>query len=184
MNPLQPPTAPQMDPIARFRALVAEEVAKSLIAMQEPMAAQDPEDLKRRALLKIQMDPLARQALTVTTSIIQNAATALTDARINELLQPGMRTMAMDGRMLEVETGADKITVTNLLDGAALNVTDGGFVVFIDARCAGSEALKRWQRLVSADTRLMVIPLQPPPGQTVRDVVSARRQEEAEGFAG
>lgn len=174
---------PKPIPAHTLRATIAEEIAMSFIALTEPMALNDPAELKKRALLKIQMDSQARQVLTVFTSKVQTAAEQYKDSQINELLQPGMRTMTVGGNLVEVDLDREwRLHVTNMLDGMALEVSGGAFVIFIDNRCAGTEALRRWQQLVKDDTRLMVIPLNVPQGKSIRDVVAARPQDDPEGF--
>lgn len=172
-----------LPPIARFRAAMAELLACKMVLLLDPgLNVLPPAELKERALLRTQMDPEFRIGLTLTLNDIESAARMYSDTQIGALLQPGVSTFAGDGRMVSVETTEDKINVTNILDGAALNVADGAFVVFIDSRCSGTEALKKWERMCREDTRIMIIPLNVPKGQTVQQVVAARRQDDSEGF--
>lgn len=171
-----------MKPNAQFRAIAAEAIACAMVTMTDPemrIIGTDPAEIRRRALLKIQMDPEIKMALTLAVNPIEQACEAYADAKINQLLQPGMQTMSMDGRLIEVDMELNgRLHVTDVLIGAGLNVSDGAFVIFIDSRCASGEALRRWQKLVKDDTRLMVIPLDVPRGQTIAQVVAAKRQDE------
>lgn len=172
-----------------FRTIIAEAVAIALLQATDEgiqLVGIDRAELSKRALLKLQLDQMAKMAVTMAVDTIEKHAAMYTDWKINSLLQDGMQTMTLDGRLVEVEmvAGIDsaRLRVKNILTGAGLDVSDGAFVVFVDTRAASSEALKRWQQLTNEDTRLMIIPLEVPRGQTVEQVVAATRQDAAEGF--
>lgn len=176
---------PQPNQQQIFRMIAAEAIAKAFIASTDPAAqlvGVDQGDLSKRALLKLQIDPQLKMAVTAAINVIEKARDQFSDYRIHQLLQPGVHTMAADGRQLSVEVDKTKIRVKDILTGAGLNVADGAFVIFIDSRAASGPALKKWQELVKEDTRLLVIPLDPPPGQTVEQCVAAKRQSD-DGFA-
>jgi hypothetical protein len=143
----------------------------------------DHDELKRRALLKLQLDPALKFSLTIAIDRVEEACRDYSDSRIRDMLEPGMNVLGLDGKYLEVERDADKLRVRSALTGKGLDVSDGAFVIFIDSRCSGSEALEKWGKLVKEDTRVMVIPLKVPKGQSVESIVSAKRQGDAEGFA-
>lgn len=174
--------------LQQLRGTAAEAIAAFLIQVENPelrLSGVEYEEIKSRALAKIQIDKEVRALLTLAMNRIEAAMEAVINNRINSLLQPGVCTMTTDGRTVEVEMSegllSAKLKVTDVLTGAGLEVSDGAFVVFIDSRCASSKALRIWQNLIKDDTRLMVIPLEPPRGQTVQQVVAAKRQEDA-GF--
>lgn len=187
MTPQQPTTT------QLFRMAAAEAIAKAFIVSTDPAAQLsgiDQGELSKRALLKLQMDPQLKMAITAAINVIERARDQFSDYRIGQLLQHGVHTMAADGRELTVEVDETTIRVKNILTGAGLNVADGAFVLFIDSRAASTDALRKWQSLVKDDTRLMVIPMDPPAGQTVEQCVAAKRQDDtgfvgdATGFAG
>ena len=179
-----------MTPQEELRAVCAEAIAIAFVMAMDDDAriiGVSHEELKTRALLKLQMFPVLKYSLTLAIDRIEEACREYSDSRIAQLLQPGVETFALDGRKVKVEMSDSfldaKLEVTNILTGAALNVTDGdAVVIFIDSRAATSAALKRWEKLTEGDTSVMMIPITPPKGQTVCDVVAAKRQAEA-GFA-
>ena len=181
-----------LTPQETFRALAAEAITVSYLMASDTesrIVGVDREDLKRRALLKLDLDPALKFVLAVALNEIEQACREYSDFRISQLLQPGMQTFALDGRKVRVEMSDSfmdaELQVTNILTGAALDVEqiqDGGVVIFIDSRAATTEALKRWQKLTEGDLSVMMIPLSVPKNQTVVDVVAAKRQTE-EGFA-
>ena len=181
-----------LTPQETFRALAAEAIAVSYLMASDTesrVVGVDREELKRRALLKLDLDPALKFVLAVALNEIEQACREYSDFRISQLLQPGMQTFALDGRKVRVEMSDSfmdaELQVTNILTGAALDVEqiqDGGVVIFIDSRAATTEALKRWQKLTEGDLSVMMIPLSVPKNQTVVDVVAAKRQTE-EGFA-
>lgn len=148
--------------------------------MREPNV--DPAEIDRRALIKMDLDPRVKMALTLAVNEIQAMAAKVVDDRVRELLQPGVTTYDEAGYMVEVERREDKLSVTSLLTGAGLDISDGAFVIFIDTRIASGSALKRFEDRAKDDTRLVMIPIDPPEGQTVSDCVAAKRQDES-GFA-
>lgn len=167
-----------------LRAIIAESIATSYVVASDPaarIAGISAEDLQRWALAKINTDDGFRLALTASCDQIMSAAGAYSDSRINELLQDGKRTLNIDGGLTEVEYVGSKLRVTDILNGGALDVSDGAFVVFVDSRSLTTEALKKWQKLTNDDTRLMLIPLSVPEGKTVEQVVAAKRQADG-GF--
>lgn len=169
-----------------FRAIVAEAMAVAFLLWSDPgsrLDGVDPAVIRQRALNQVLANPILKMALSKALDTTQQAAMSLLNGEVTKLLQHGMKTMDRDGHMVTVERLPDKLQVTNILTGAGLDVSDGAFVIFIDSRSASGNALKRWQALVKDDTRLMVIPLQPPDGQTVAQCVAAKRQEE-DGFVG
>lgn len=180
----------QLTPQQNFRAKAAEAIAIAFVMATAPelrIVGVGHDELKQRALAKLQIDQALKFSLTIAIDAIEEATRDYSDARISQLLQPGMRTTTLEGRRVDVEMSDSlrdaKLSVTNVLTGAGLDVSDGAFVIFIDSRAAGSEALKRWEKLTNGDTRLMVIPLEVPRGQTVEMVVAAKRQTDG-GFAG
>lgn len=148
--------------------------------MREPNV--DPAEIDRRALIKMDLDPRVKMALTLAVNEIQAMAAKVVDDRVRELLQPGVTTYDEDGHMVEVERREDRLLITSLLTGAGLDIADGAFVIFVDSRVASSDAVKRFQERTGGDTRLMLIPIDPPEGQTVNDCVRAASQSDT-GFA-
>lgn len=172
-----------------FRAISAEAIAIAFVmAMDEDarIVGVTHEELKTRALLKLQMHPALKYSLTLAIDRIEEACREYADSRIAQLLQPGMETMSLDGRKVKVEMSDSfldaELRVTNILTGAGLDVSDGAFVIFIDSRCAKTEALRRWEKITEGDSSVMIIPLEVPKGSSVEQVVAAKRQTEA-GFA-
>ncbi len=178
----------QLTPQQEFRAISAEAIAIAFVMGTDPelrIVGVAHEELKRRALLKLEMDPALKFSLTLAIDRIETACREYSDSRIAQLLQPGMKTMDLNGRQIEVDMSDSlldaRLKVTSTLTGSALDVSDGAFVIFVDSRSASSDALKRWEHLVKDDTRVMVIPLTVPRGQTVESIVRAKRQDEG-GF--
>lgn len=171
--------------VTMFRARCAEAIGRSFLLLSDPgsrLAGVSDEDLRSRVLNKIAAEPEMRMYMAMALDLIQQAVRDVIDFRVSELLQDGVKTFDLAGQMVEVERAKDRLVVRNILDGAGLNVADGAFVLFIDSRCAGSAALRRWQELVKDDTHLMIVPLQVVAGQRVADVVAAKRQDESEDF--
>ncbi|MDE2098940.1 MAG: hypothetical protein KGL39_16930 [Patescibacteria group bacterium] len=172
----------QPTPQQTLRAIMAEAMAIALLQAQDPgiqIVGHDDAEVKKRALLKLQMDQAARMALTLAVDKIERAVNMFVDWRVSELLQDGVHTFDLQGRSVEVELvrgiGDAKLKVTNVLNGAALDVAQpGGYVVFVDSRSITGEALSRWERLTGEDTKLMLLPLEVPKGQTVEQVVAAQ----------
>lgn len=164
---------------------MAHAIARAAIMFNDPDMREpdvDPAEIDRRALIKMDLDPRAKMALTLAVNELQAMTAKVVDDRVREFLQPGVTTYDEGGHMVEVERCEDKILITSLLTGAGLDVADGAFVIFIDSRVASSDAVKTFQQRTGGDTRLMLIPLNPPEGQTVSDCVAAKRQDES-GFA-
>jgi hypothetical protein len=180
-----------MTPQEEFRAIAAEAIAISYVMATDPdlrIVGVDHEELKKRALIRLQLEPALKFSLTLAIDRIEEACRTYSDSRINQLLQPGMSTLTLDGRKVDIEMSDSfmdaKLHVTNTLTGAGLDVSDGAFVVFVDSRAATTEALKRWKTLVNDDTKLMMIPLAVPKGQTVEQVVKAKRQDDSDFISG
>ena len=180
-----------LTPQETFRALAAEAIAVSYLMASDTesrIVGVDREELKRRALLKLDLDPALKFVLAVALNEIEQACREYSDFRISQLLQPGMQTFALDGRKVRVEMSDSfmdaELQVTNILTGVALDVEEiqDGVVIFIDSRSASSEALKRWEKLTENDTSVMMVPLIVPKGMTVDQVVKAKRQGDAEAF--
>lgn len=178
-----------MTPQEEFRAICAEAIAIAFVMADDAdlrIVGVDHEELKRRALLRLQMQPAFKFSLAIAIDRIEEACREYSDSRINQLLQPGMTTMSLDGRRVEVEMSDSfmeaKLKVTNILTGAGLDVSEGAFVIFVDSRAATKDALWRWENLTNGDTRAMMIPLSVPKGQTVEMIVAAKKQDGG-GFA-
>ena len=179
-----------MTPQEEFRAISAEAIAIAFVmAMDEDarIVGVTHEELKTRALLKLQMFPALKYSLTLAIDRIEEACRSYSDSRIAQLLQPGMETIALDGRRVKVEMSDSfmdaKLEVTNILTGAALDMSDdSAYVIFIDSRAAGTDALKRWEKAVNG-APVMMVPLTVPKGQSVESIVRAKRAEDAEDFA-
>ena len=180
----------QLTPQQNFRAKAAEAIAIAFVMATAPelrIVGVGHGELKQRALAKLQIDQALKFSLTIAIDAIEEATRDYSDARISQLLQPGMRTTTLEGRRVDVEMSDSlqdaKLSVTNVLTGAGLDVSDGAFVLFLDTRCATPEALKRWQQLTNSDTRLMIVPLSVPRGMTIDQVVAGKRQDDDGAFA-
>ncbi len=181
----------QLTPQQEFRAVSAEAIAIAFVMATDPelrIVGVAHEELKRRALLALDLQPALKFSLTLAIDRIETACREYSDSRINQLLQPGMKTMSLDGRQIEVDMSDSlldaRLKVTSTLTGSALDVSDGAYVCFIDSRSASTEALKRWEKLTNDSTALMLVPLEVPRGMTVEQVVRAKRQDDAESFTG
>lgn len=173
-----------MTPALTFRAVAAEAIATAFVLFTDPdmrLTGVEPDEIRKRAALKAQMDPEFKMALTMAINGIEKARDQYSDYRIGMLLQDGVHTMNGAGRELTVTVEDESVRVKSILTGAGLNVADGAFVIFIDSRAASGAALKRLQEMTNDDTHMMVIPVEVPDGQTVEGMVAAKRQDEG-GF--
>lgn len=173
-----------MNQAETFRAISAEAIATAFILFTDPdmrLTGVDPDEVRKRAALRAQMDPDFKMALTMAINGIEKARDQYSDYRIGMLLQDGVHTMNSAGRELTVTVEDETVSVKSILTGAGLDVADGAFVIFIDSRATSGTALKKWQQMASGDTHLMIIPVEVPEGQTVENMVAAKRQDES-GF--
>ena len=86
-----------LTPQETFRALAAEAIAVSYLMASDTesrIVGVDREELKRRALLKLDLEPALKFVLAVALNEIEQACREYSDfLHISKLLQPGMQTV-------------------------------------------------------------------------------------------